>query len=65
VEPVLRPASAWWGTVAVAAYGLSFLFSYSDGNYNLLFIIGTSAMLIAFVIDVVAVAKSSTDSRSI
>lgn len=42
---------------AVAAYGLSFLFSYSDGNYNLLFMIGTSAMVIAFVIDVVAVAK--------
>jgi MFS family permease len=42
---------------AVAAYGLSFLFSYSDGNYALLFMIGTSAMVIAFVIDVVAVAK--------
>ncbi|VVQ14821.1 hypothetical protein PS914_05660 [Pseudomonas fluorescens] len=39
---------------AVAAYGLSFLFSYSGGNYSVLFIIGTSAMLLAFVIDVVA-----------
>lgn len=47
---------------AVAAYGLSFLFSYSDGNYALLFIIGTSAMLIAFVIDVVAVAKKRYSS---
>jgi MFS family permease len=37
---------------AVAAYGLSFLFSYSGGNYSVLFIIGTSAMLLAFVIDV-------------
>lgn len=39
---------------AVAAYGLSFLFSYSGGNYSLLFLIGTAAMLIAFVIDAVA-----------
>ncbi|WP_339499023.1 YbfB/YjiJ family MFS transporter [Pseudomonas silesiensis] len=39
---------------AVAAYGLSFLFSYSGGNYSVLFIIGTSAMLLAFAIDVVA-----------
>ena len=44
---------------AVAAYGLSFLFSYSGGNYSLLFLIGTSAMLIAFVIDVVAVIQRS------
>jgi len=47
---------------AVAAYGLSFLFSYSDENYSLLFIIGTSAMLLAFLIDVVAVAKNAIDS---
>ncbi|VVO30123.1 YbfB/YjiJ family MFS transporter [Pseudomonas fluorescens] len=40
---------------AVAAYGLSFLFSYSGGNYSVLFVIGTSAMLLAFVIDVVSV----------
>jgi len=39
---------------AVAAYGLSFLFSYSGGNYSVLFMIGTSAMVLAFVIDVVA-----------
>ncbi|PAM82161.1 MFS transporter [Pseudomonas sp. ERMR1:02] len=44
---------------AVAAYGLSFLFSCSGGNYHLLFIIGTAAMLIAFVIDVVAALRSS------
>ncbi|WP_318181640.1 YbfB/YjiJ family MFS transporter [Pseudomonas fluorescens] len=49
---------------AIAAYGLSFLFSHSDGNYSLLFMLGTSAMLLAFVIDVVAGAKPSTDARS-
>jgi MFS family permease len=62
-----RQTSAWQtATVgfalfqAVAAYGLSFLFSYSGGNYGLLFLIGTSAMLLAFVIDVVAVVQRST-----
>lgn len=50
---------------AVAAYGLSFLFSYSDGNYSVLFMMGTAAMLLAFVIDVLAGAKSSSDSRSL
>lgn len=44
---------------AVAAYGLSFLFSCSGGNYRLLFGIGTAAMLIAFVIDVVAALRSA------
>lgn len=44
---------------AVAAYGLSFLFSYSGGNYRLLFGIGTAAMLIAFVIDVIAMLRSA------
>jgi MFS family permease len=44
---------------AVAAYGLSFLFSSSGGNYSLLFLIGASAMLLAFVIDVVAVVRRS------
>ncbi|MNG36350.1 hypothetical protein D3C84_1233550 [compost metagenome] len=44
---------------AVAAYGLSFLFSYSGGNYSLLFLIGTAAMLIAFVIDAVAALRGA------
>jgi predicted MFS family arabinose efflux permease len=43
---------------AVAAYGLSFLFSYSGGNYSVLFIIGTSALFLAFVIDVAALRKA-------
>jgi predicted MFS family arabinose efflux permease len=45
---------------AVAAYALSFLFSWSGGNYSLLFLIGTAAMLLAFVIDVIALARSSS-----
>jgi predicted MFS family arabinose efflux permease len=66
---VRHPArqSAAWQTAtvgfalfqAVAAYGLSFLFSYSGGNYSLLFLIGTAAMLLAFVIDLLALLRSS------
>jgi len=44
---------------AVAAYGLSFLFSASGGNYHLLFIIGTAAMVLAFAIDVAALLNRS------
>ncbi|MNF80082.1 Major Facilitator Superfamily protein [compost metagenome] len=62
-----QQASAWQtATVgfalfqAVAAYGLSFLFSASGGNYQLLFLIGTSAILIALVIDVLAATTPST-----
>ena len=47
---------------AVAAYALSFLFSYSGGNYSLLFLIGTAAMLLAFVIDLLAALRSSCTS---
>ncbi|WP_433771931.1 YbfB/YjiJ family MFS transporter [Pseudomonas putida] len=49
---------------AVAAYGLSFLFSYSGGDYRLLFGIGTAAMLIAFVIDVLAALRSARSAES-
>lgn len=69
---VRHPArqSAAWQTAtvgfalfqAVAAYGLSFLFSYSGGNYSLLFLIGTAAMLLAFVIDLLAALRSSRTS---
>jgi MFS family permease len=48
---------------AVAAYGLSFLFAYSGGNYSLLFLIGTAAMLIAFVIDLLALLRSAPTSE--
>jgi predicted MFS family arabinose efflux permease len=39
---------------AAAAYGLSFIFAWSDENYSLLFFIGTAAILAALVIDIVA-----------
>jgi MFS family permease len=50
---------------AAAAYSLSFLFSYTDGNYRLLFIVGASAMLLAFVIDVAAASKKTANSTVI
>src|SRR5262245_51637156 len=39
---------------AGAAYGLSFIFSHSAGNYRLLFLIGAAAMILAFAIDLAA-----------
>lgn len=39
---------------AVAAYGLSFVFSHTDGNYQLLFMIGTAAIVMALAIDLLA-----------
>lgn len=39
---------------AAAAYGLSFVFNRSGGDYQLLFLIGTAAMVIALTIDLVA-----------
>lgn len=48
---------------ACAAYGLSFLFSYSGGDYSLLFLIGASAMLIAFVIDLMAVLQRAAPEQ--
>ncbi len=39
---------------ATAAYGLSFIFAESGGNYRLLFVIGTMALLAALAIDLVA-----------
>lgn len=37
---------------AAAAYGFSFVFAHSGGNYQLLFVIGAIAMALAFAIDV-------------
>lgn len=39
---------------AVAAYGLSFVFTRSGGDYILLFVIGTGAMVLALAIDLIA-----------
>ncbi|WP_323552370.1 MULTISPECIES: YbfB/YjiJ family MFS transporter [unclassified Pseudomonas] len=44
---------------ATAAYGFSFLFSYSSGNYSLLFVIGSLAILLAFLIDLFALKKGA------
>ncbi|HEY9132033.1 MAG TPA: YbfB/YjiJ family MFS transporter [Dyella sp.] len=57
---------AAWGTATVffalcqaaAAYGLSFAFIKSGGNYTLLFAIGTGAMIVALAIDLVAATRS-------
>ncbi len=43
---------------AAAAYGLTFVFSRSGGNYALLFLIGTAAMVVALAIDLVAAVTS-------
>jgi len=43
---------------AVAAYGLSFLFSNSGGDYRLLFAIGSGALVVALSIDLFAALRS-------
>lgn len=42
---------------AIAAYGLSFVFSHSANDYDLLFIIGTAAIGLALAIDLAAAAR--------
>ena len=39
---------------AAAAYALSFVFAHTDGDYRLLFLIGTAAMVMALAIDFIA-----------
>ena len=39
---------------AAAAYGLSFVFAHSGGNYQLLFVIGAAAMTLALAIDLIS-----------
>ena len=49
---------------AGAAYGLSFVFAESGGNYRLLFVIGATAMILALATDLVAaVATRSIEGR--
>jgi len=38
---------------AAAAYGLSYLFAHTGGNYTILFVIGTGAVLVSLTIDLV------------
>jgi predicted MFS family arabinose efflux permease len=50
---------------AVAAYGMSFLFVQSGGNYRILFLLGTSAVIAALAIDLVAsiMARGAADAE--
>lgn len=51
---------------ALAAYAMSFIFSHSDNDYDLLFVIGTCAIVLALVIDLATAAGTkvaSADSR--
>jgi len=43
---------------AGAAYGLSFVFSSSGGNYMVLFAIGTAALVLALAVDVFAALRA-------
>ncbi|SAK46484.1 MFS transporter [Caballeronia hypogeia] len=43
---------------ALAAYGLSFLFSESGGNYEMLFAIGAGALAVALAVDLFAALRS-------
>lgn len=43
---------------ASAAYGFSFLFGWSGGDYGLLFLLGTAAMVAALAIDLIAAVLS-------
>ena len=38
---------------AVAAYGLSYLFEHTGGNYTILFVIGAGAVIVSLAIDLV------------
>jgi predicted MFS family arabinose efflux permease len=59
-KPAWRTATVAFALFqAVAAYGLSFIFARSGGNYKLLFVIGAVTMVIALVIDLLA-----TDNRA-
>lgn len=48
---------------ASAAYGLSFVFARSGGNYHLLFAIGTGAMVLALAIDLLAAVLIANDTH--
>lgn len=48
---------------AVAAYGFSYLFTFTGGNYALLFVLGTGAIALAFLIDIVATRAPENAER--
>ncbi len=43
---------------AVAAYGLSFVFSSSGGNYLVLFAIGAAALVLALFVDLFSALRA-------
>ena len=47
----MQATSRW--QVAAAAYGLSYLFEHSGGDYSILFVIGAGAVIISLAIDLV------------
>jgi hypothetical protein len=60
-KPAWRTATVAFALFqAVAAYGLSFIFARSGGNYKLLFVIGAVTMVIALVIDLLAADNRAT-----
>jgi len=48
---------------AGAAYGMSFIFAHSSGDYRLLFFIGAVAMLLALTIDLITAVAASGPRR--
>jgi predicted MFS family arabinose efflux permease len=48
---------------AVAAYGLSFVFEYSGGDYRMLFIVGACSITAALALDLVTAVMTSRSTR--
>jgi predicted MFS family arabinose efflux permease len=49
---------------AGSAYGLSFLFTQTGGNYAMLFAIGASALALALCVDLFAALRGNAETRS-
>jgi predicted MFS family arabinose efflux permease len=64
-NPAWRTATVFFALFqAVAAYALSFVFSINGGNYRSLFVIGTFAIVLALVIDLVDAGRRRRTSSS-
>lgn len=62
-DPAWRTATVAFALFqAVAAYGLSFVFSHGSGDYRLLFSIGAAAMVLALAIDLVVAVSNRNRS---
>ncbi|MET0408771.1 MAG: YbfB/YjiJ family MFS transporter [Hyphomicrobium sp.] len=66
-QPTKQKASWSVATVAfalaqaISAYGFSFVFAHTNGDYQLLFMMGAAAMVIALVLDLAWWLHSGTD----